>query len=151
MRLSAFKTLLSQNPEQLVTFVLPDGDIIPANYHVTEVGYVTKRFVDCGGTRREAASCQLQIWLGNDSEHRLTSGKLAGILELAKDLVPSDDVDLEVEYEDCSISQYPVTGGEITGGGIKISLGSKHTDCLAKEACGIEAASSCCGAEGCGS
>ena len=151
MKLPEFKSLLSQSPEKLVNFVLPDGDIIPANYHVTEVGYVTKRFVDCGGTRRDTATCQLQVWLGNDAQHRLTAGKLAGILELAKDLIPSGDVDLEIEYEDCSLSQYPVTAGEITADGIKISLGSKHTDCLAKEACGIEAASSCCGGEGCGS
>jgi len=49
MNLRSFKYLLHQNQDRPVIFVLPDGDVIPAHYHVTEVGHVTKRFVDCGG------------------------------------------------------------------------------------------------------
>jgi len=110
---------------------------------------VTKRFIDCGGTRREASSCQLQVWLGSDADHRLTAGKLAGILELATPIIPSDELDLEVEYEACAISQYQVAAGEVRDDRLQIELASKHTNCLAKEACGIEE-DSCCEGKGCG-
>jgi len=149
MNLRVFKSLLARNPEQLVSFVLPDVEIIQAHYNITEVGHVTKRFIDCGGTRREASSCQLQVWLGSDADHRLPAGKLAGILELAAPILPSDDLDLEVEYEACAISQYQVAAGEAQGDGLRIELASKHTDCLAKEACGVEE-DSCCGGKGSG-
>ena len=149
MNLRVFKSLLGKNPEQLVSFVLPDGELIPANYHVTEVGHLTKRFIDCGGTRREASSCQLQVWLGSDADHRLTAGRLIGILELAAPIILSDELDLEVEYEACAISQYQVAAGEAQGDRLRIELASKHTDCLAKEACGIED-NSFFGGKGCG-
>jgi hypothetical protein len=149
MQLHSIKALLHQNPDKLLHLILPDGDLIPVNFHVTEVGHVAKNFVDCGGTTRQSSLVQLQVWIGNDAEHRLTAGKLAGILDLAKDLIPSDDLEVEVEYEACAISQYPVAAVEAESDHFKVTLASKHTDCLAKEACGIEAAG-CCGDAGCG-
>jgi hypothetical protein len=97
---------------------------------------------------------QLQVWLGSDEEHRLTAGKLADILDLGDKVVPSGALNVEVEYEDCSISQYPVETISVIDGGVQVMLASKHTDCLAKEACGVESgdsSSSCCGGTGCGS
>jgi len=32
------------------SFKLPEGTYLPAHFHMTEVGLVTKHFVDCGGT-----------------------------------------------------------------------------------------------------
>jgi predicted transcriptional regulator len=32
-----------------VTFQLPDGTTVPEHFHVTEVGLITKNFIDCGG------------------------------------------------------------------------------------------------------
>jgi hypothetical protein len=144
MLLSQFKATLNRLPAATLRIVLPDGDTIPDDFHITEVGYVTKRFVDCGGTVRSTGACVLQAWVArNDKEHRLSAGKLASILELARDLVPSDDAEMEIEYEGCLISQFPVLAAEASGGVISFSLGRKHTDCLAREACGLEA----CGCE----
>jgi hypothetical protein len=36
-----------------VNFQLPDKSFVPAHFHVTEVGKVTKKFIDCGGVVRE--------------------------------------------------------------------------------------------------
>lgn len=149
MQLHVIKALLRQNPDKLLQFILPDGAVIPAQFHVTEVGHVVKNFVDCGGTIRHTSLVQLQVWLGNDLDHRLTAGKLAQILELAKGLIPSDELEVEIEYEACALSQYALSAVEAEGGQLKLRVVSKHTDCLAKEACGIEAAS-CCGGNGCG-
>lgn len=149
MKLSAFKQHLIAHADHPVGFRFDDGDFVPGHFHVTEVGHVAKNFIDCGGTVRSVAHVQLQVWLGNDEEHRLTAGKLAKIVDLAQPLIPSDDLAVEVEYEDCVISQYTLEGASIIDGQIVFQLGDKHTDCLAKEACGIEAAGAARKSEGC--
>lgn len=149
MNLSTLKQHLTAQPKQAVGFVFDDGELIPGHFHVTEVGHVAKRFVDCGGTVRNVETVQLQIWVGNDADHRLTAGKLASIIELAKPLLPATDLEVEIEYEGCVISQYTIERALNTGEKVLFQLADKHTDCLAKEACGIEAAgagrsSGCC-------
>ena len=145
MTLRDFHAALRGHPEAQLLFVFDDGDTIPVDFHVTEVGHVRKRFIDCGGTQRVAESCQLQVWVAaNDPEHRLVAAKLAGILDLAKPLLPSEDLPVEVEYEGCVISQYAVTGVEHRDGALRFALADKHTDCLDREACGLESPG-CCG------
>jgi hypothetical protein len=59
-------------------------------------------------------------------------------VELAAPLFREDDLEVEIEYEDCcGISQYPLLQAKIGDGALTFRLGSKHTDCLAKEACGL--------------
>lgn len=141
--MSELKDVLARNPGSALRFVLPTGRAIRADFHVTEVGHVAKRFIDCGGTVRSAEACVLQVWLArNDRDHRLAAGRLASILELAKPVLPRADLDVEVEYEDSAISQYPVASFGEKPGVVTLKLGSKHTDCLAREACGLE--SGCC-------
>ena len=99
MNLAALKQRLNEQPQLTVRLVLPDGDGVPAHIHVTEVGHVVKRFVDCGGTFRSAETCVLQTWMGStgDDGHRLTAGRLARILELANSIMPTDNLPVEVE------------------------------------------------------
>ena len=162
MKLSEFKARLGAQPEAQLIIALPGGGAVPRHFHVTEVGHVAKKFVDCGGTFRASESCVLQTWTGSDQDdgHRLTAGKLKSILGLAHSILPSDDLPVEIEFENGVVSQFPVEA--ITGGPLELNvqLGSKHTDCLAKELCGVGegqddcgAGSGCCGkeagAEGC--
>jgi hypothetical protein len=143
MKLLELKNLLGRQPESKMRFVLPDDRVIQADFHVTEVGHVVKRFIDCGGTTHSTQACVLQVWLAaNDKEHRLKAGKLASILELAKPLIPADDLEVEVEYEDATVSQYPISSFTAEPGELTFRLEHKHTDCLAREACGLE--SGCC-------
>src|SRR4051812_9596773 len=92
MLLHEFKAALRNHPRRALRFMLPNGSAVPIAYHITEVGHVTKRFIDCGGTSRAVESVQLQLWLGRDTEHRLTAAKVAQILDVAKTIVPRDDV-----------------------------------------------------------
>ena len=96
MNVHEFERLLREAPLSQLRFALPDGSLVPAHFHVTEVGRVEKRFIDCGGTRRTVASCVLQVWVAEDRDHRLAAGKLADILHLAKDLLAGDDLAIEV-------------------------------------------------------
>ena len=151
MKLHELKALLTAHPDKQFRLLLPGGEYVPIALHVTEVGHVRKNFIDCGGKTHSQESCQLQVWLGQDTDHRLSSGKLASILELAKDILPGDDLDVEVEYEDTAISQYRVEGHTVSDDDLTLQLAGKHTACLAPELCVVPvSASSCgCGPSGC--
>lgn len=136
MKLSAFKALLQSHREKQFRLVLPSAGAVPACFHITEVAYMQKRFIDCGGRLHTTHTCQLQAWVWTDVQHRLMAGKMADVLNIAKRILPEDrDLDIEIEYEDATISQYPVTGYAVTNEAVTLYLGYKHTDCLAKDLC----------------
>lgn len=135
MKLSEFKTHLLRNPESTLNFMLPDGSGVPVHAHVTEVARIDKRFVDCGGTFRVQTFCRLQVWVANDTDHRLTAGKLAGILDKASSFLGEEDHEVDVEHEDRLITQYPVDSIGNRDGCLTIRLALRHTDCLAKDEC----------------
>ena len=54
------------------------------------------------------------FWVADDVDHRLETTKLASIMRLAGPLLHSDDLPMEVEYEQGVISQYPIGGVELT-------------------------------------
>ncbi|MBC7980814.1 MAG: hypothetical protein H7Y36_09655 [Armatimonadetes bacterium] len=137
MILSELKSLLASHPERHFRIRLPDASPVPLSFHVTEVGHVHKTFLDCGGTSRENHTCQLQVWVGGDYNHRIETGKMAAILEKGKFLPPDDSVPVEIEYEDKVISQYTITGHEISAEAVVLVLAHKHTECLAPELCGL--------------
>lgn len=151
MKSSAFVASLKQNPTLNLRFVLPDGGLIPAHAHITEVGRVDKTFFDCGATFRKTSFLCLQAWVADDIDHRLPAVKLADIIDRAAPLFQGDDLDVELEYEDGLISQFPLHAVANDGEWLVITLGMKHTDCLAKDICLPPAkdSDSCCAGSGC--
>ena len=146
MNTTEFTALLSALGDKPVRFVLPDGGRIPDHAHITEVGRVDREFLDCGGERRKTSFCCLQAWVADDTEHRLPARKLAAIIGRALEPLGLESLPVEIEYEDGVISQFPVVS---VGAGdmVTVHLGTKHTDCLAKEVCLPPAAGSaaeCC-------
>lgn len=137
MTLADLVAMLSSNPDSGIQLRLPDGTFVPGHFHVTEVGRVQKDFIDCGGTIRHSESCVLQVWVANDVAHRLNTAKLAGIVAKGTELFRSMNVPLEVEYDSGVISQYPVLASEVTQHGLTLTLGTKHTTCLAEDRCGV--------------
>jgi len=146
MNITELNNLLELNPDKKIRFILPNEDVIPAHFHITEVGHVRKDFIDCGGTQRSSSSCVLQAWVADDEDHSLNAGKLASILKLARKVLPAEDLPIEVEFEAPTISQFPVESANATPDALIFRLSTKHTDCLAKELCGLES-SSCCSTE----
>jgi hypothetical protein len=142
MTLHHFLRELARWPDAPLHVMLPSGEFVPAHFHVTEIGRVVKEFIDCGGTVRSSRKCQIQLWVAADYDHRLTCGKLAKIFDLAKPLLQQEDLEIEVEYEGDVVSQYPLGQVEMTPQGLLLQLGTKHTDCLAPDRCGIPTLSS---------
>jgi hypothetical protein len=135
MTLRDLKTLLLLHPAKSLSLILPRGEQVPVSFHITEIARIRKDFIDCGGRPHSTEVCQLQAWIGPDADHRLTAGKLAGILRKAGNLFPSDNVPLELEYEDGLLSQFPVTSHHVTPTAILLTLSQKHADCLAPDVC----------------
>ncbi len=130
MKLSEIKSAL-QNLET-IAFELPDGSLVPSHFHVTEVGKITKHFIDCGGTVRNEEVVNFQLWNANDYDHRLHPEKLLKIINLSEEVLGLEDLEIEVEYQGHSIEKYGLDFN-----GRNFLLTTKQTDCLAKDNCGI--------------
>ncbi len=130
MKLSEIKKHLETIND--VTFQLPDGSMVPIHFHVTEVGQITKHFIDCGGTVRNEKKVNFQLWEANDFDHRLAPQKLLNIISLSENKLGIEDSEIEVEYQSNTIGKY-----DLGFDGKNFLLLNKQTDCLAKDNCGI--------------
>lgn len=132
MKLSAVKSALSQL--ETIAFQLPNGELVPNHFHVTEVGEVNKNFIDCGGTVRNEKVVNFQLWNAEDYNHRLHPEKLMHIIELSEQTLNIGDFEVEVEFQGQTIEKYGLDFD-----GTNFLLTSTQTDCLAKDKCGIPA------------
>ena len=144
MTLQSLQNALEANPRRFPRFVLPDGDYIPAYAHVTEVGHVVRNFIDCGGSTGKEEKVVLQTHVGNDADHRLRSDRLAKILRLGHSVIPSADLDVDVEYDCCVVAQYPIAEATPEGEHLNLILQRGRTQCRARERREAEAPASCC-------
>ena len=115
-----------------VSFRLPDGTQLPAHFHVTEVGLVSKHFIDCGGVERRETVANFQLWEAGDYDHRLAPQKFLHILQLSEKILGSEDLAIEVEYQQATIGKFGLVLD-----GKDFVLTNKQTACLAQDACGI--------------
>ena len=115
-----------------IAFQLPNGTLVPNHFHVTEVGKISKHFIDCGGTVRTENVANFQLWEADDYDHRLHPEKLLNIIELSEKVLEIEDLEIEVEYQGDTIGKYGLDFD-----GTHFLLTSKLTDCLAKDKCGI--------------
>ena len=130
MKLSEFKSNLTGMTT--VSFQLPDGSTVPAHFHITEVGHVQKRFIDCGGTTRLEDRICFQLWEAEDFDHRLQADKLMKIIELSERTLNLPDEEIEVEYQSATIGKY-----QLAFNGNSFELLTTQTACLAEDKCGI--------------
>lgn len=130
MKLSQVKALLPTLEN--VSFKLENGTFVPEHFHVTEIGMVTKNFIDCGGTIRNVKSINFQLWNANNLDHRLKPTKLLNIIELSEKQLGIEDAEIEVEYQSDTIGKYALAFD-----GNNFILQSKTTACLANDKCGI--------------
>ena len=130
MKLSDVKQILPTLEN--VEFQLEIGTFVPEHFHVTEVGMITKNFIDCGGVIRNEKVVNFQLWNADDFEHRLKPNKLLNIITLSEEKLGIEDFEIEVEYQSETIGKY-----DLEFNGKTFVLKSKTTACLAQDACGI--------------
>ena len=131
MKLSEVKEAL-QNLES-ISFQLPDESFVPDHFHVTEIGVITKNFIDCGGVIRTENKINFQLWEDEkDMDHNLKPAKLIDIISLSEKVLGIEDAEVEVEYQEHTIGRY-----QLEFDGKKFLLFNTFTDCLAKDNCGV--------------
>lgn len=130
MKLSQIKEILPTLEN--VAFQLENAAFVPEHFHVTEVGQITKKFIDCGGIIRSEKVVNFQLWSADDYEHRLKPSKLLNIIQLSEEKLGIEDAEIEVEYQTDTIGRY-----NLEFNGKTFILKNKTTACLAEDACGI--------------
>lgn len=130
MRLSEIKEILPTL--ETIEFQLDNGTLVPKHFHVTEVGQITKNFIDCGGVVRQEKTVNFQLWNADDYDHRLKPAKLLHIINLSEEKLGMEDAEIEVEYQLDTIGKYGLDFN-----GKTFVLKSRTTACLAEDACGI--------------
>ena len=130
MLISAFKQTLREL--DTLKFQLPNGEFVPAHFHITEVGNITRNFIDCGGVQRQENKLNLQLWVASDTDHRLKPTNLLNILQLAEKQLGNSNLEVEVEYQQSTIGRY-----KLAFNGAVFQLINTQTACLAPNQCGI--------------
>lgn len=130
MKLSEIKNCLST--ATTINFIFPNGTVVPQHFHITEVGEITKKYIDCGGQVRNEKIINFQLWEANDFDHRLTPQKLLNVIELSEKVLGIEDAEVEVEYQSDTIGKY-----DLAFNGKDFLLIATQTNCLAEDKCGI--------------
>lgn len=130
MRLSEIKEILTELDN--VEFQLENGNMVPEHFHVTEIGEINKKFIDCGGVIRDEKTINFQLWNANDFDHRLKPEKLLQIIKLSEEKLGIEDAEVEVEYQEGTIGKF-----DLEFNGKQFVLKNKQTACLASDACGV--------------
>jgi len=131
MKLSEIKNILPSL--DTVVFQLENGTFVPEHFHVTEVGKITRHFIDCGGTIRNESVINFQLWDADDYKHRLKPAKLLHIIQLSENKLGITDTTIEVEYQTETIGKY-----DLDFDGRHFILKNKQTACLADDVCGLQ-------------
>jgi hypothetical protein len=151
MKFGEFKQLINQKPDREIVIYLPNNEIIPKHFHLTDIGTITHNFIDCGGVVGQNSWVQMQLWVADDIEHRITTTTLDHILHQSQEIlndVNSHNVVIEYQTSGGSATKYDIKNIEITDT-FNIHLANVNTTCLEIERnpntnkCGNN--SSCCG------
>ncbi len=130
MKLSEFKNALKEVNE--LTFIQPNGALVPVHFHVTEIGKINKHFIDCGGIMRDENVVNFQLWVADDVDHRFAPEKLLKVIAMSEEKLGITEATIEVEYQTETVGKYDL----VFENGV-FKLQNKYTDCLAKDNCGI--------------
>jgi hypothetical protein len=150
MLFQEFKQITQNNPAKEIKIYLPNGEIIPEHFHLTDIGTIAHNFIDCGGVVGSNSWVQIQLWVADDKDHRITTTTISKIITASEKILQnSDSEEIVIEYQHSdSATKYNVVNINV-GDNIIINLGVINTTCLEIERnpntgkCGNN--SSCCG------
>lgn len=156
MNFENVKNILAENPSKSITFTLPNGEKVPASFHITDLGVVQKHLIDCGGQTRTEEQVHLQLWTGKDVDHRVTTDTANFILDQSQSVIdrikdPKSAevlVEYQLDWHDMPVfSLFTINDMQASEDQVSITLGTIQTTCLAAERsnseCGVS--EGCCG------
>ncbi|WP_430909273.1 DUF6428 family protein [Maribacter sp. 2-571] len=143
MKTKEFLSLLETSPQKSLVFSYANNRSVGKNYHITEVKNVTVDTVDCGGKSDFWKETVVQLWESPTEKDALTymsTRKALQILKRVDAAKPMErDVEIKFEYgnDHFHTAQLYVHDLTVTADRLTVQLGSRPTDCKAKESCGI--------------
>ena len=156
MKTQEFLELLISHQDKSLLFEYTNGQLVGANYHVTEVKHIAIESVDCGGRMDAWNETIIQLWESPDELGKtayMSTNKASSILNRVGQMRSYDrDAEVKIEYSNDRFhtAQLFVNDFELHGNDLLIKLAVEKTDCKAKEEYGvkemvtIEEEESCC-------
>ncbi len=154
MNFENVKNILANNPNKLIIFTLPNGETVPASFHITDLGVINKHLIDCGGQTRIEEQIHIQLWVGKDNDHRVTTDIANQILNKIQQIIGTIQnpkatevlVEYQLNWHDMPVfSLFAVSEIQVSDTELNICLSTIKTTCLAAERSNSE-----CGvSEGC--
>ena len=143
MTTQEFFNTLKEHPEKSLLFQYTPGQLVGANYHITEVKHLTIDSVDCGAQTDAWKETIIQLWESPDELGKteyMTAYKAIAILnKVAKMKTFVSDAEAKIEYSNATFhtAQLFINDYVINSNNLIIKLAIEQTDCKAKELCGV--------------
>lgn len=135
--------LLETHKNSSLLFEYAPGQLVGANYHITEVKHIKIDSVDCGAQTDAWNETIIQLWESPSELGKtdfMSTFKALGILKKVGNMKPYDlDSELKFEYSNSLFhtAQLFVADYELSNNNLLFKLAIEKTDCKAKEACGV--------------
>ncbi|MEX0288784.1 MAG: DUF6428 family protein [Flavobacteriaceae bacterium] len=145
MKTQEFLELLKEHPNKSLLFDYKDGNLVGANYHITEIKNTIIDAVDCGSRADFWRETVIQLWESpkeKDKTDFMGTYKALGILNKVNKIKPmAPDAELKFEYSNAEFhtAQLFVNGFTSQEDQLLIRLAVEKTDCKAKDECGVSA------------
>lgn len=160
MKTKEFLSLLKENADKSLVFEYAPGQLVGANYHITEVKNIIIDSVDCGAGTDFWKETIIQLWESPEEIGKrdyMVADKALSILNKVDQIKPMEkDIEVKFEYSNSVFhtTQLFVLSHQIKDGQILMQLGVEKTDYKAKETCGVPetakiAQASCAPGSGC--
>ncbi|WP_435624394.1 DUF6428 family protein [Flagellimonas sp.] len=143
MNTQEFLNVLQENRHKSLLFEYQPGNLVKANYHITEVKNITVDSVDCGTGTDFWKETVVQLWESPSEIGKtefMSASKALGILNKVDRIKPMvKDAELKLEYgnDGFHTAQLYVSGYSASDEALKFTLSVHRTDCKAKETCGV--------------
>ena len=155
MKTKELFSVLQAHSDKALLFEYIPGQLVPANYHITEVKHVKIDAVDCGANADAWNETIIQLWESPSEIGKtefMSTFKAMGILKKVgkmKPFQPKAEVKIEYSNDGFHTAQLYVGGYTLVNSELVLSLGVERTDCKAKEECGVPVAETATEATSC--
>jgi len=143
MKTQEFLSLIKEHQNKNLIFEYKEGQLVGANYHITEIKNITVDAVDCGAGTDFWKETIIQLWESpteKDTKEYMSGFKALGILNKVDSIKPMvQDAEVKFEYSNPNFhtAQLYVHVAQVIENNLLLRLRAEPTDCKAKDACGI--------------
>lgn len=136
-------TTLKEHQDKSLLFQYAPGQLVGANYHITEVKHITVDSVDCGARTDAWKETIIQLWESPSEIEKtefMSCYKALGILNKVGKMRPyTETSEVRFEYSNSMFhtAQLFVTGIEVHGSNLMFNLATQKTACKAEDICGV--------------